>query len=255
MSVKRKKPNADFEIYLQGVYPEEVPFRAVADAVSSIQRMIRPEQEEAESSVRVFDILRGSAVYRCVASDTEAAIQRLRLVGERLSCQTVDDLLGEVFPSIHKLSEVAQQTRSTIIVRRSVEDRKEVLAVIQPDTYAALKSAHTVCGSAVLFGELKRVGGITTPRCMIRAQNQRRTTYCDVTRDQARELAPRLYGDVAVEGQATWLRATWDIIEFRINRVLPYRGPGFAEARKRLREAGASRWDNASAIEELSVGE
>jgi len=58
-----------------------------------------------------------------------------------------------------------------------------------------------------------------------------------------------------LQGRATWLRATGEIIDFRVDRVVDYRVTKFSEVRRRLREAGASRWDEQPNSEAFLTGE
>jgi hypothetical protein len=205
--------------------------------------------------VRIVDIVRGSAIYRCISSEPECMLPRLQLVGKMIEQNRGDPHLGAALPHVRQLSEIARQASTRIEVRLAGGQSRNVILTITPDTYGEIKAAHTFSGSTVLVGDLRRIGGATRPRCMIRALGQSAAVYCDITYQQARELAPFLYDRVVLEGTAVWLSATKDILEFTVSRVVPHKRRSFSEARRLLREAGADAWDTIDDPEAFIHGE
>lgn len=219
--------------------------RAIADVIGALENILLPEPDSEPVELGLIDITRGSAVYRCVSSNRDQTTNRLRLVGRLIQEEeSTNGVLGQVFPHLKTLSEAARLGGGELSIRRIDGKKRETLATILPDTYTQLKSAYTVSGQTTLFGELKRVGGATAPKCMIRALGQRRAIYCALTQRQARVLARQLYQKVVLEGEAVWLRGCWDIVDFLVLRIVPYRKRSLAAARELLRNAGAERWDS-----------
>ncbi|MBN1346753.1 MAG: hypothetical protein JXQ73_28945 [Phycisphaerae bacterium] len=241
-----RKPKLHFTIRLKGLFPEQVPFRAVADAVAAVQRMVRMPDEDSEISIRVVDIKRTSAAYRCISTEPDMVIDRLRQLGRFISGDEHDPAFGWALPQIRKLSMIADQNDCQIELRQAGESTDGVLARIGPSTYEQICVEHTISGMTVLFGQLLRVGGADRPKCMVRPHNQKHVVYCSVTHKLAKQLAPQLYNRVALEGQAVWLRNTWDVLTFSVARVAPYKKRDLSEAREALRRAGADRWDDVS---------
>ena len=248
---RKTKPEPDFEIRILKKYPEDIPVHAVADVIQAVQSLLQAGiskgADEEDLRLHLLDIQRGSAVYRCLSNYPEQAGPYLRVLGSKIDDSQSDTALGTGLVHIKALSEIAKAAESDIEVTQ--DKGRTVLLRIVPDTYDRLKMAHTVSGQTVLVGELKRVGGATSPRCMVRAINQAAAIYCDLTHDQARELAPRLYETVVLEGDAVWLKTSLEIVEFRVERIVRFTQKGFAEAKKELREAGADRWDHVSPSE------
>ena len=164
-------------------------------------------------------------------------------------------VIGLVIPAIRALSDVARRARCDVVLRRRSGDDVEVIAEVSPTSFVDVREHFTSSGDTQITGELKRVGGATRPRCMIRVAGQKPAVFCDVTESQAKTLASYLYGRVVLQGRATWLRATGEIIDFRVDRVVDYRVTKFSEVRRRLREAGASRWDEQPNSEAFLTGE
>jgi len=52
-----------------------------------------------------------------------------------------------------------------------------------------------------------------------------------------------LYQDVMVNGQAVWLRHSWQIRSFTINSFEPPKTGSIQNALKRIHDAGGSAWD------------
>lgn len=250
MHTNRRKPKPQFVVELKGLYPEDIPLRLVAKVLGALQRLLRAKreseglsQDEDEFSIRVVDITRGSAGYRCVSTDSAFALQHLGHVGKLLDNDQADSTIALAFPYLKTLSEVAKKGHCRIVIREPDRSREGVVARIEPETYKKLEAAHTVAGSATVFGDLLRIGGATRPKCVLRPNNQKELVYCGLSQALARQLAPMLYRRVVLEGEARWLRTTWNIVAFRVARIVPYRKRDLSEARKALRKAGAARWD------------
>ena len=245
MAVKHIKPKPDLVIYLRRRYPEEVPAHALAEVMAALQGILEPVSPESQPlTVNLFDITRGSAAYKCTTSNPGLALPHLRLVGEWIRNGQPARGLGDAFPHIRTLSDMARRVQTDVEVRAGANVDSPLLLRVSQDTFDELKSHHTVTGMTTIVGEILRIGGATKPRCMVRVLNQRSAIYCTTSVEQARQLAARLYETVALEGRAVWLTSTRDILEFDVTDVLPYARSSFAEVRRQLRAAGADRWDH-----------
>lgn len=253
-AITLRAPHPDFEIYLKSRLPEELPIRVVSDAIGALQAFLRddtPDDDAESPSIALLKIRRSSAAYQCVAHGAEQAIRRLRLVGAVVDAARAGAdlehpdprLIGSAVPAIRALSEVAKKANCDVVLRRRGESGLDVIAEVSPTSFTTVRDHYTSSGDTQITGELKRVGGATRPRCMIRVPGHGSAIYCDVTEPQARTLANYLYSRVVLEGRATWLRGSGAILDFKVSRVVDYRVSKFDDVRRRLREAGASRWD------------
>ena len=119
-----------------------------------------------------------------------------------------------------------------------------MLARIGPDSARVLKRSLLVEGDTTIYGQVKRVGGVTAMRCSLWLPSQSELVSCKVgNASLSRKLGKLLYQEVVLHGRATWVRSTWRVVGFVVRGVdSPPRG-GIEEAFAHLREAGASDWD------------
>jgi hypothetical protein len=101
-----------------------------------------------------------------------------------------------------------------------------------------------ISGDTSIAGRVLRVGGATEIRCALRVTFQERVLSCVVANiDVAKKLANRLYEEVAVQGSATWLKNTWQMVNFTIKDVHSFKKTKTCQAFEELREAGGKGWD------------
>lgn len=122
-------------------------------------------------------------------------------------------------------------------------------ALLTPETPLAPPAAPVhLKGTSTIHGRCLRVGGSTRPRAEIRLAGGELLNV-DLSEALAKELAPQLYEEVALEGTATWDPDTWRIEHFRVSDVLPYHKTDPALAFRELAEAAGGRWDGVDPVE------
>lgn len=246
--MRARKPKPDLEIYFSGseMFPERVPVRSLADVLSGIHRLAAPDNDDDEkdsASIRLLDVRRGSAVFRCVVDEADALIPRLRQAAVSLLDPESSEAIGPALPALRGLSTIASALNSPIVIRNP-DDREDVIAIIEPDTYKKLSEALLVKGDKSITGTVERIGGAKETRCLLRVPGRRRLLYCNVgSADIARELGIFLYQKVTVVGTAQWLRSTWDLVSFNIREIVQPDSGSLAEAFEGLRIAGGDGWD------------
>jgi hypothetical protein len=241
-----RKPEAQIEILFPDVFPERVPVRHLADALSAIHQLATPDvaEETGALSIRLVDVRRGSAVFRCIADESDQLIRGLRSARLALSNPEQYANLALVLPSLERLSKIAKALNSPVVVRNP-HDRDDVIARFEQATYDAVARQLLVGGEHSLDANVQRVGGATGRRCLLRVPGRSRILYCDVDSDDiARRLGTLLYQDVRVSGEGKWVNSTWDIVSFLIQRVDEPKAGTLAEAFDAIREAGGCGWDS-----------
>jgi hypothetical protein len=254
----KKGPPVVFEVVFSGaeVYPEKIPWGALARTLSAVQRLAsgkepvdEEEEEEADkdSSLRLLDVARGSAVYRfaCPApSAASVAVQHLRLVGQVLNDPEQVGHNDYVINPIERLSATAKALECSIIVKEP-GPKSPILARIEPTSFENISKTLFIDGDTSLTGEVKRVGGATVMRCALRVPFQHRLLFCTVANaDVARQLGDALYKKVVVDGKARWLKTSWRVHAFRIEGVHQLKPGSLRESLQALRSAGGEGWDN-----------
>jgi len=253
--IAKSQPAATFEVRFVGgdVLPEEVPIRAVSDALSAVQDLAsgRDSFEESqvapEKSIRLMGVRRGSATYRCLARAPREALANLIRVAALLSSLDEQNGDGEdlvaAFRPIEALSNVAGSLGCRVQVR-TIGPKKEDLFSIDKDDYQRISDRLFMKGETTVVGTVERVGGATSMRCLMRIPGRRRILYCDVgSQDLVRRLGQHLYEQIAATGTATWIHRSWRIHAFTINDFTQPRLGNLTEALEELRNAGLSAWD------------
>lgn len=252
-----KKPKPDFELYFSSgrIYPESIPVRSIADAIASVHTLTSDsgEEEDGESiPLRLLGVKRGSAVFQCVAADSDSFMRKIRQVGRCIEhVELSDDLDGiaNKLNAIRRLSAIAKSLDCPIVIRKP-GDKTDILAKILPASYDLIAESLLVDGEKMISGRVERIGGATATKCALRVEFQTRLLICAVKkREVLVELARNLYQDVVVCGVATWLRRTWQIISFDIDRVEKTQKGPLVEAIEALRCAGADAWDRVDDVD------
>jgi hypothetical protein len=249
-----KKPAPVFEVVFTGanVYPEKIPIRKVADALSAVQRLAtgevigeeEDEEEEADGAVRLLDVTRtASAVFRFVGASPGLAIQRLREAGKILQDPETAGQSEYILRPVKDLSAIAGKLDCSVVLREAAGER-EVLARIERDSYSRISRSLLLSGNTELSGIVQRVGGATAIRCALRVSFQPKLLFCRVDAESvARQLGDALYQRVIVHGTARWFKTTMRIFSFVIKDVSRLKGGSLSEHLAALWDAGLSDWE------------
>jgi hypothetical protein len=251
----KKKPEAVFEVVFDGpdIFPEAIPLGTLTQTLSAVRRLAAgtdapEEDEDAEApddqSIRLLDVVRGSAVFRFVGPAALIALANLRGTGEILQNPEAIGDKDYILNPVAKLSATAKRIGCPIVVREPGKDGT-VLARIEPSTYETISDRLFVKGETEFTGRVERVGGATQVRCGLRVHFQTRMLICMVaSREVARELGDCLYRNVSVKGDALWVKHTWRVVDFTIKSVVRLNPGKLTEAFQALRDAGGKGWDN-----------
>lgn len=101
-----------------------------------------------------------------------------------------------------------------------------------------------VCGSTTLYGKLMRIGNHKPTAQIVLEPSGKSLTVELPDQESARQLSPALYQVVGLEGDAVWRSTDWEILEFKVTRVLPFVECDVVEAFKELSDAAGGAWDN-----------
>jgi hypothetical protein len=251
-----KTPPAIVEVLFSGpgLYPEKIPVATLARTLSAIQRLAsgqddadeeEEEEPEKESSLRLLNVVRGSAVFRfaCPAPAASVAIEHLRLAGKVLNDPEQVGQNDYLINPIERLSATARALDCSIIVKKPGPG-SSVLARIESTSFDTIARALFIEGETSLTGEVKRVGGATQMRCALRVPFQHRLLFCRVANaDVARQLGDALYKKVVVQGTAQWIKGSWRVHGFCIDAVKQLKRASLRKSLEALRSAGGEGWD------------
>ncbi len=252
----KKKPPATFEIVFRGanVAPEDVPLWIVAEAVTAIQSLSSgstiADEDDSKNPITLLGVMRGSAIYQCIATDPGLAIQKLTVVGKLLleGEGTLDTQAAFALRPLSKLSQVAKSLNCVIEIRQPIA-RKAPLAIVEAGSFAAVSKRLLIRGGTSLTGEVVRVGGATGLRCVLKIPGRSSLLYCDVAgQELSRALGRCLYQHVVIEGEAQWVYGSYDIFQFEITRVRELKTAKLTEHFDALYESGGHGWDAISDV-------
>lgn len=246
------KPSPAFEVYAPAIFPERVPFHALAKLISAVQRLAAgPSSDEIDETLddgvdNLFGLLgvkRGSSRYEISSLWPEQSVKNIRDVGKVL---VKPDTIGPreyILGPVHTLSEISRSLNSMIQIREPGRSGA-ILATIQPSTYSALSERLLVKGETTIFGKVERVGGATSKKCGLRLVGRSKMLICNVhNQEVARRLGQKLYEEVSVSGVAQWLKTTWNVVHFNIRDLCQANQKSTDDIIKSLRDAGGDGWD------------
>ena len=111
-------------------------------------------------------------------------------------------------------------------------------ALISPDV--PIPELPIAQGETTVYGEILRVGGKRS-RVQLRLISGGVLT-AEVTRPLAKQLASQLYTEVGLVGEAVWDREDFQMVSFRVTRVLSYHETPITEAFQSLYDCGGDAW-------------
>lgn len=110
----------------------------------------------------------------------------------------------------------------------------EPLSIVSPYEVDA-HMPPPIMGTTTLYGVVVRVGG-QEPRLMLRLEGGV-TRYLTVSEPMAVELGRRLYNEVGLTGMAHWNPLTWELLDFRPDKLLDYDPKPYTDAFEELAKA------------------
>jgi hypothetical protein len=205
------------------ISPQQVPLRAVNEALSAVQDIASGRDPFVTSKVdptKAMNLVRvrsGSATYACVSHAPTEAMTNLTRAGALISAEDMveDSSLVAVLKPLEKLSEVARTLKCRLEVIAAPESTP--LLIVEGNAYDRISKRLLVEGDATVVGRVERAGGATEMRCGLRVPGRHHLLYCGVaTRNVVQRLGQHLYEHIAAVGTAKWIHRTRYIYTFKI---------------------------------------
>ncbi|HDD53607.1 MAG TPA: hypothetical protein ENF32_06035 [Thermosulfidibacter takaii] len=220
------------------ILPEFVRLKDLAELLANIERLFLPiiyrdypdlRKKEERVLISLTEVSKGSVKVPLRSPFTSvllAAYSFLALVIENKDYRRLPP------SSMKSLKEIADFSRKYNAQSFIMSDDPQRPVVELPSS-DQLKDGPIIRGKTTVYGRILRVGGKTKPTLMIETLDGR-TFFCDVTQEQARELASRLYKMVSLKGLATWDYHTRKIASFKIEDIKPFGDKKFTVALKEI---------------------
>ncbi|HVX16264.1 MAG TPA: hypothetical protein VHC22_34075 [Pirellulales bacterium] len=262
---KQTMPTPTFSVRFvaEGISPQQVPLRAVNDALSAVQDIASGRDPFVTAKVdpgKAINLVRvrgGSAIYSCISHSPEEAMANLTRAGSLIASAAgqveEDGSLVSVLKPLERLSEVARTVHCRLEVVSDPDGPP--LLVVEGNDYERVSKKLLVRGDATVIGSIKRVGGKTEMRCALQVPGRTHLLYCGVAnRDLVQRLGQHLYERIAAVGPAVWIHRTWYVYDFKIVDFSQPKMGAANEAIERLRKAGLSGWDDVPNPEKVIRG-
>lgn len=234
-----------------GVSPETVPLRDLADILARLDRTIRSYVTNKElripdeEMVSLVGVVESSDGLVLAASESLIPVMSMlsKAVHDRDFSLLPSDTYSELFHLSNTLAERGwgfkiHESKALGILPATI-DASQPLAPPGRPTY--------VEGTTTLYGRCLRVGGAGQPKAEVRLQNASKLLHVELSETLAKELATKLYEEVALEGAATWDAESWEIQDFRVTRVTSFRRSDLVAVFQELADAAKGRWDEVDA--------
>jgi hypothetical protein len=233
------------------VSPEDVSLRELVAVLgrldAAIQAFAAEKLEVPEGvSVSLVDIRPGSE--SLVFSVPDPLLPAVAVISSSFRDRDFSQLPKAAYKELYELSETVTRRGWGLEIREQPEAGIPYASLTPDAPLVPPMGPVYLKGTSTVHGRCLRVGGSTKPRAEIRLSNGELLNV-DLSEALAKELAPQLYEEVALEGTATWNPDTWEIESFRVTEVLPYRKTDPALAFRELAEAAGGRWDEVDPVE------
>ncbi len=169
------------------------------------------------------------------------ALQAVSFISNTIAARRYEDIPVPAQKAIFEISK--QASRKEWAVEIVADEQLQIReAVISDDNPVPPPSPPKATGTTTITGWLLRIGG-AKPKAEIRLTDGE-LILIDVTSTMAKQLGDRLYEEVSIEGEATWVVHDWKIVEFKAKRITEYRPSSVIAAFKELAEASDGTWEN-----------
>lgn len=83
----------------------------------------------------------------------------------------------------------------------------------------------TIRGGTTIYGVLERIGGSSTIAANVRQHGMDKVTTVTLSKELAKKMAPYLYSQVRLEGEAEWDISTLEVVSFKVTSFTSF-NPG-----------------------------
>jgi len=227
-------------VRLVGVKPELVPLGSLTELIAAVQSL----SKASGPNMSLLNVRRTSAAYELTSpNDGAMIVAQVKQCAKALKS-----------PELHLRAYMLRSFDTINRILRSLDCYMQVFAPgktwkwqLKQNEWPAVRERFCLEDDGVLIGELKRVGGASRNKCVIRVPFQKKLIYCDVENpDVARKLGQHLYGEVELRGRGVYFTRDWNLISFKVSEFVVRKSKPWDEHYRDIREAGGKAWDDIS---------
>jgi len=239
-----------------GVNPHAVRASEIAELISSFEKTIistlhenNPDIDLKDYAYLSFSEIKNESIGLRFFADraTEAFLAAYFLVTTSIS---ENDFSNLPFPAIENLKVIANFSKRHDCNCDYIY-KDENIAQITPKSKIEISDNYTIKGETIIYGKIERVGG-AEPRIVFKDHSDNKI-YFEVTEDVAKQLASKLYEEIALTGTATWNKKTYKVLDFKVNEITDLNKKSLTETFDEIQDIIGNYWEEFDDIETYTV--
>lgn len=225
--------------------------KAIEEAIAFLVMRDRPELSKDEIVVGLIGVRSGSLNLDFETPIKPAVMPAYIELAEAVRTENYSRLPVSSVSSLQTLTTFSRRRNSQLEFRLRNHRISQVLATLSPSTL--IETIPLVTGFTMLYGMLISIGG-KEPRAHLSMPGRKKASCLLENEAMAKSLAPRLYTWVGLEGIARWSSTTSELVDFRVERVLPFEDTPIGEAIAQLADLTSSHFDDIDDVEKYIDG-
>lgn len=218
----------------------------ISDLVHSIVLSEKPDAED-ELLLSLVDLPARSTGIKLLVHHLAvfSALNLIALCAAETSTNRLSDESRNLFLALHDSARKYGHDIEFPEHKKGIR-KKAILRYTQE--YPLEKSSASIRGATTIYGELLRVGGVT-PKAMIRIPGSNYPLNINIgSKELAKSLAPRIYEQVGLSGEAVWESENMQIVDFTASSLVEFKEAGVADVFRRLRDVAEDDFKNIDAV-------
>lgn len=210
----------EISFVLNDCSPEDIPLKDLTVILENFYKTIRSINEASpvgvtdELKISLVDIDKGSCHLGFALATNEETENYIEKTISELTSQHSVHLPQDVTKNYSALEKAATQWgKASIIIDDTVYP-------FQSNSYSEQLSFCK--GFTTVYGTLQKIGGKLTPKAVITPEGYTTQLSCDISFEQAKSLAHKLYKKVGLSGEATFDVNTLKLKTFKVIEILDY---------------------------------
>lgn len=233
-----------FSIHGHNVSPSTVGLRDLLEILADFEAVVattaksQGAEKQEELQLHLVNVADGSNELTLEATEEmyEASTTLTRAIAEN----NFTEIPSTAYDALRGLLKRSQSRNWSFVIYS--RNNGMVPATIGPDEN--LQLPNVLAGGTTLLVKVDRAGGQSNPTAQVFLMDGERLTVQLKDAAMADELGHQLFKYVALEGTATWDTETWEIKNFKVDRIGEFEDTPARKAFDYLSEAAGNRWES-----------
>jgi len=230
----------------QDISPDSIRIGEIATILDAFEKVLlsiisqdHPTLTKDAITIGLHRVNEGSLGLQFTSRLPEVVTPAFHQAAQSIHLGVEDHLPPDSIPDFEKILSFVKrhQAQADFIV---INGRAEKLATLTPD-YEIPKPVF-ISGQTTVYGQIVRVGGVE-PKVEVKLISGI-TIYCPFDVSLASRLGSLLYNTVGLNGEAHWNPRTYEIEEFRVTDIAPYKETPLVEAFQSISKIAGKYYDD-----------